>query len=112
MYICDLDHIAERQKRAGATIIDFRTARAAILVGRCKGPSREARALIGALLNVGATALPVWIHPIDDEIGIEWDARPRRSDLLLAERISRWLGYRTGTHAVGNGGFTFLSVAA
>ena len=112
MHNCDPRHIAERAKRASATIIDFQAARAAKHVDRCKGPPREASALIHALLRAGAKAFPVWIHPIEDEIGIEWSDPPRVSDLLLAETVSRQLGYRTGTHVVGWEGCTFLSVAA
>ncbi len=111
MYNCDADHAANRPKRVGANIIDFRAARAARLVDRCKGPPREASALIYALLRAGATALPVWVHPIEDEIGIEWDGRPRVSDLLIAKAVSRRLGYRTGTHATDSSGFAFGTVS-
>ena len=112
MYHCEPSQIAERSTSAGANIIDFQAARAASLVKRCKGPPREANVLVRALVRAGATALPVWIHPVEGEIGIEWNVRPRVSDLLLAETVSLRLGYRTGTHAFGGMGFTFLSVAA
>ena len=117
---CDLDHTAERPDRIGANIIDFRAARAALLVDRCKGPPREASALIHALLRAGAKTFPVCIFAIPDadeictwnEVAIDWDGHPSVGELLLAERIARRLGYSAGTHVVGNGGFIFLSVAA